>query len=685
MFIKAIKIENYRRFQKNDNEVYFAVNKETNKQNKELNTTLIIGQNNAGKTSIISAIQKSCGIEKFSINDFNYQYLNIVFDMFKTNKDVDFTIKENEEIRRKILPYMLIKLIFSINCDEEESDELLSNIAPLIKNDLDENKEICCYIKYELKEIDIYINELKKLIISKQDFDLDDYLIFLNNNEFLFSTNIYIDDLCEEKIEYKISDLIKVKNIEFKKLYDKNRLTVAFNKILKYRIKKDEQLAKKYNDYMKNVNQFIDSQNFNANEAEKINKVISKVFDKNKIQMDLKADVTIDEMLSHMVKYVYREGDFNVPEEQFGMGYTNLMLIISEMIDYLDNVDENEFRNKINVLLIEEPESYMHPQMQQLLIRKINDMIAELINSRNFTAKVNCQIVLTSHSPYIINGKLEVENSFDYINYLCLYNKYESLIVPLFDRKICQLTKNVNKFEFLKKYIKYKCCELFFADACIIVEGASEELLLPYYLDKNEILNNKFISILNINGAYAHYYQSFLNMLKIPSLIFTDIDIKRADNGNVIRKLGSNDTNSQVTSLENAISTNSVINYYNINIEEKNNYEDENICIVFQNKINGFFPTSLEEAYILKNYKNVILNECLRKTVRNTYIKYYKINGYDSIKDNSYQFQKALSNKKVKFCSELLFNMINTNEVKKIPQLPNYIEDGLKWLEKKFS
>ena len=195
MFIKTIKIENYRRFQKKDNEVYFAANKETNKQNKELNTTLIIGQNNAGKTSIISAIQKSCGIEKFSSNDFNYQYLNTVLNMFKTNKDVDFTIKENEKLKREILPYMLIKLIFSINCDEEESDELLSNIAPLIKNDLDENKEICCYIKYELKEIELYINELKKLVNSKQDFDLDDYLIFLNSNEFLFSTNIYIDDL----------------------------------------------------------------------------------------------------------------------------------------------------------------------------------------------------------------------------------------------------------------------------------------------------------------------------------------------------------------------------------------------------------------------------------------------------------------------------------------------------------
>ena len=134
MFIRTIKIENYRRFHNSDNEVYFATNKDKNKQNKELSTTLIIGQNNAGKTSIISAIQKSCGVEKFSSNDFNYQYLNTVLDLFKTNKDVDYTSKENEELRSKILPYILIKFTFSINYDDEESEELLSNIAPLIRN-----------------------------------------------------------------------------------------------------------------------------------------------------------------------------------------------------------------------------------------------------------------------------------------------------------------------------------------------------------------------------------------------------------------------------------------------------------------------------------------------------------------------------------------------------------------------
>ena len=375
MFIEKIKIENYRRFQSSDNEVFFASNK---KENKGLSTTLIIGQNNAGKTSIISAIQKSCGLERFSGNDFNYEYLNRILDLFKSNIDVDFKIEDNEDLRKKILPYILIKLTFSINYDDEDSEELLSNIAPLIKNNLDENKQIFCYIKYEVKESEVFINELKKTITLKSFFDLDDYIAFLNKQESLFSTNIYIDDLCEEKIDYNISDLIKVKNIEFKKLYDKNRLTIAFNKILKYRIKKDDELTKKYDDYIQDFNKYIDEQKMNIDETKKINKVISKVFDKNKIQMDLKADVTLDELLSNMVKYVYREGDFSVPEEQFGMGYTNLMLIISEMIDYLDNVDENEFRNKINILLIEEPESYMHPQMQQLLIKKINDMMKEL-------------------------------------------------------------------------------------------------------------------------------------------------------------------------------------------------------------------------------------------------------------------------------------------------------------------
>ncbi len=44
------------------------------------------------------------------------------------------------------------------------------------------------------------------------------------------------------------------------------------------------------------------------------------------------------------------------------------------------------------------------------------------------------------------------------------------------------------ELSFIKKHIKFKASELFFADAIIFVEGITEEVLLSYYISKDSIV-----------------------------------------------------------------------------------------------------------------------------------------------------------------------------------------------------
>jgi hypothetical protein len=116
-------------------------------------------------------------------------------------------------------------------------------------------------------------------------------------------------------------------------------------------------------------------------------------------------------------------------------------------------------------------------------------------------------------------------------------------------------------------------------------------------------------------------------------------------------------------------------------------YEDENLYIAFQSqKIRGYYPTSLEEAYILQNYNNDLLNKVLKKLKPQIY---KEIVGSDesreNLKLNSYKLQNKLSNSKSDFANELLYHFSIKDDDEELPVLPEYIQNALNWLKEQLN
>ena len=111
----------------------------------------------------------------------------------------------------------------------------------------------------------------------------------------------------------------------------------------------------------------------------------------------------------------------------------------------------------------------------------------------------------------------------------------------------------------------------------------------------------------------------------------------------------------------------------------------ENIYISTQfEKVDRYYATSLEEAYILKNYNNDILNTVLKKIKPKIYRGIVgKLEDRNNLKDNSYKLQSKLSNSKSDFANELLHQFSNKKDNEKIPDLPEYIENAISWLKGK--
>ena len=330
----------------------------------------------------------------------------------------------------------------------------------------------------------------------------------------------------------------------------------------------------------------------------------------------------------------------------------------------------------------EEPETYMHPQMQELFIKKITEAINELLKGK--AKNINSQLLITTHSPHILNSKIHHGCSLNNINYIkCEHNIPK--IINLNDENIVSENNSAADLAFIKKHIKFKISELFFAEAAIFVEGITEYHLLQYYIDNDDFLSNKTISIILIDGAHAKVYENLISSLGIPVVILTDLDIQRQK-----EEKGEGDNNNktfiQVNSIETRDTTNNTLIYFYqgekklSKISDNGYFKKGNLMVCSQiDAINGFYATSFEEAFILTNYNNKILNDTLHEIKPEIYTECTN-NGQINI-NKSFELQRKLTNDKSRFANTLLFNMLSSADP--TPKLPQYIEDAFSFVKEK--
>ncbi len=688
MYLKSIEIKNFRKFY-HSNKVEFVYNDKCNSDDYEIDisaiTTLIVGKNNTGKTTIVEGLDKIINNNKFCSTDFNFNYLN---------ECIDNGIDNN-------IPFIEFKITIDIDLNKD----IFNNLLPIIdfgfiKQNIDNDKvEQTFFIRWQVKETEAFIDLYKKKT-SKKDKNISVLLNVIEESE--YELKYYKTEKDDKPIkDFKLNDLIELKPISANNLKTDNCLTKAFSKIILYKyneLKQNNEIQDKIDNANESITQLIEK-----NISSEVNKNLS-VFG-NKFQVALKSDVEFKDLISSLTKYEFKEAENNIPENQFGLGYTNLIMIIAKIIDYVE-ASEKSFDSNINLISIEEPEVYMHPQMQELLIKNIESMIQSIFENKN--KKLNLQIIITTHLSHILNSKIHFGNSFNNINYITNTNNYIE-VIKLSDEKIKSCIRNEkskNKKEktlnYIKKYVKYKFSELFFSDAVILVEGVTEEVLLNYYLSKDEKLMKYYISIFNVNGAYSHIYHSLLEILKVPALIITDLDIEREkEEIEIIKKDGTKKTKTvnslkQIKDIIGKKTTNESLKYYVKNLfsieNDINNIFDENdkfkksiekplikdnIIFTCQNKVEGFYPSSLEEAIFLENYDKESLIEVFKVLFPDLYSSYLEDCKIKININKSYEIQYKINEnkKKSEFANKLLMYMIDNEDNDFI--IPKYIEEGL--------
>ena len=239
----------------------------------------------------------------------------------------------------------------------------------------------------------------------------------------------------------------------------------------------------------------------------------------------------VEDMAPELVTRINEIASSSFELYQNGLGYNNLLFmstVLGDMAIERGGVYQH-------LLLIEEPEAHLHPQLQELVHTFLSD---------TNQVDANIQIIFTSHSPTLAS-KVDIGN----IN-LIYENAHKKYCLPFSEANLTDANK-----EYLQKYLDVTKSQMFFAKGIIFVEGISEAILLPEIakiLDRP--LEKYAVELVNVDSVA---FSPFVNLFSSQNVqtcfskvaIVTDDDrcTKKSETNYINKDFDYDDVNSDIS------------------------------------------------------------------------------------------------------------------------------------------
>ena len=189
-----------------------------------------------------------------------------------------------------------------------------------------------------------------------------------------------------------------------------------------------------------------------------------------------------------------------------GLGYNNALFMATELVLLRDG-------EELALLLVEEPEAHLHPQLQE----RVMDLLKE--HSKEDQAEKRVQVILTTHSPSLVSTA-RIED-------MTLVHKAQTFPLAAGKTKLKR-----TDYSFLRRFIDATKANLFFARGVMMVEGPAEAILVPAIAEMcGRSFSKNGVSMVNVGHIGLYHYARILQRegtgpdIPIPVVCLTDRDI----------------------------------------------------------------------------------------------------------------------------------------------------------------
>ena len=680
MRVSKISIRNFRRLENVSIDI-------------EERETVFVGPNNSGKTSATAIFRCFLGGKDFRIHDFSVSRIS----------DVNAFVENGDENK---LPRIELDVWFSVDPSSIEFGRAFA-LIPELTDEFDrlgvrlsfgvsEPKKLRANYEavYPTQADGIRAKTLSQYLAIDSNLKRHcDILYFsLENTE----TKTVATHLNRDEGSKLLQNLIRVdfvdaqRNIDDDESSRSNRLSAAFASFYRRNLEQAEAAAE--------ANRVIDDNNqqLTAHYAKQFDPLITLIKGLgvpsiNDRDLKIISSLSPETALRGNTELLYVDAvrQHELPELYNGLGFKNLIyMAIQARHFHFQWIRTAENRPLCQLIFIEEPEVHLHAQVQQTFIANVWHVIEQSAKASGHEALVP-QILLTTHSSHILNTV-----DFEKVRYFRrtrlsgetgppgILNASEVHSLRTFQPDSETIEGKVvtpqESSEFLKRYLRLTHCDLFFADGAVLVEGAVEKLLLASMIENvAPSLRSAYLTVLEVGGAFAYRFQGLLAFLRIPYLIVTDLDSVAAAGYPTACRADTPDARTSNMTLKKLCGKTSVAELMALTTAQKEDTARDRY-IAFQIDIpvvdgtteRRLRPRTLEEAIAYQNFallraEKLWLGISIPGTLDEAYEAIYKHVGSTNFK-------------KTDFAMTILAGP-NTWQV------PNYIAEGLQWLQRRLS
>lgn len=428
------------------------------------NTTVLVGTNNAGKTTLLKALQLALTNSHFTSND----------DFFYCEDHIDDTI---------IVDILFVPLDKDGNTTNE-FNEVWNDVFKADRIGIPSDGNQIMAFRTIIKE--------NNKTFRKQQFFIDQWEEFLNedinwyDNEYDKELSFYFDEIpffyleanrdILEDIKSKSSYLGRIlSSLEFS-LENKQKIEALILELNSTTIGSSDILSE-----LETTLKELDTAMDNTNNTVQLTPFTKKVRDLNK-----------------GIRINYSE--FSMDYHGMGTRSWSSLLVLKSFLNLNHRIYEDNGKPYYPILAIEEPESHLHPNAQKKLYSQINEIVG--------------QKIISTHSNYIAaNANLSEIRS--------LIKKGSNITIG---KLLTDTLDNEDNRKIRRQVINTRG-ELFFSKVVILCEGETEEQSLPLLIEKQLNLDmvSIGINIIGINGGGNYFpFIYFCESLGIKWFILSD-------------------------------------------------------------------------------------------------------------------------------------------------------------------